>query len=169
VEGVDTVTEEIIYYDTVQIENVTVFVAATEKGLKYIKRSFEKIQAKHPDVKFVQDEQFLEPYTTQLKEYFKGERKKFDCPFDLEGTPFQKQVWKALQTIPYGETVSYLEIAKKINNEKAVRAVGGANGKNPISIMIPCHRVIQKNGHLGGYSSGLDMKELLLSLEQRHL
>lgn len=102
----------------------------------------------------------------QLEEYFMRERKVFDVPMDLQGTTFQKQVWKALLKIPYGETCSYSVIASEINNQKAVRAVGAANGKNPISIIIPCHRVVGKNGTLTGYAGGLSIKEKLLSLEK---
>lgn len=101
----------------------------------------------------------------QLDEYFKGNRENFNIPMYLEGTDFQKSVWKALQDIPYGETKSYSEIAEYINNPKACRAVGLANNKNPISIIIPCHRVIGKSGKLVGYGGGLHIKERLLELE----
>ncbi len=103
----------------------------------------------------------------QLEEYFKGERQKFDINMALEGTDFQKQVWQALSEIPYGETWSYKELAEYIGNSKAVRAVGGANNKNPISIIVPCHRVIGANKKLVGYAGGLDRKEYLLKLENR--
>ncbi|MEJ8778603.1 methylated-DNA--[protein]-cysteine S-methyltransferase [Pseudogracilibacillus sp. ICA-222130] len=161
-------TKKVIYYNERTFNGITLYIAATEKGLKYIKRSFEKIKTNHPHDLLRKDAAFLAPYEKQLEQYFHGKRKTFDMPLDLEGTNFQMQVWNALQTIPYGETVSYYDIAKQIHHEKAVRAVGGANGKNPISIVIPCHRVVQKNGKLGGYSSGLDMKEMLLSLELRY-
>ncbi len=101
----------------------------------------------------------------QLKEYFAGRRKKFELPLELEGTEFQKKVWKALMKIPYGETVSYGEIAKKIKNKKAVRAVGRANNKNKIAIVIPCHRVIGADGSLTGYAGGLEIKQWLLTHE----
>lgn len=101
----------------------------------------------------------------QLDEYLQGQRKTFDLPLLTAGTEFQKQVWQALQNIPYGETCSYGMLAKKLNNEKAVRAVAGANGANAISIVIPCHRVIGSNGSLGGYAGGLDVKKALLALE----
>ena len=102
----------------------------------------------------------------QLREYFRKERKDFYLPLKMEGTEFQKKVWEALQTIPYGQVCSYQDIARKVGNEKAVRAVGGANNKNPIAIIIPCHRVIGKNGSLVGYGGGLPVKEFLLSLEK---
>lgn len=101
----------------------------------------------------------------QLDEYFKGERKTFSLPLSFEGTPFQKSVWKALMEIPYGETRSYKDIAIRIGNPKACRAVGMANNRNPIVLICPCHRVIGANGKLVGYGGGLDMKTFLLNLE----
>lgn len=105
----------------------------------------------------------------QLIEYFSGQRKVFDIPLDFEGTDFQKKVWSALLTIPYGETRSYKQIAQQLGNEKAVRAVGAANGKNPISIIAPCHRVIGSGGALVGFAGGLDKKEILLRLELNNI
>lgn len=102
----------------------------------------------------------------QLDEYFSGKRKEFDLPLRAQGTEFQQKVWNALLDIPYGETRYYGEIANTIGNPKAPRAVGLANNRNPISIFIPCHRVIGKNGKLVGYGGGLHIKELLLSLEK---
>lgn len=102
----------------------------------------------------------------QLAEYFCGERQLFDLPLDLAGTEFQQQVWQALQSIPYAETRSYKDIAEQIGNPKAVRAVGAANGKNPISIVVPCHRVIGASGQLVGFAGGLDYKQYLLAHEQ---
>ena len=101
----------------------------------------------------------------QLEEYFAGKRKAFDVPLDLWGTPFQQEVWKALLRIPYGETRSYRDIAQSVGSPKAVRAVGGANGKNPVPVIVPCHRVIRSDGNLGGYGGGLDIKRELLDLE----
>lgn len=101
----------------------------------------------------------------QLCEYFEGKRKVFDIPLLIKGTDFQMKVWKSLQQIPYGETVSYGEIAKSIGNPKGSRAVGNANNKNKIAIIIPCHRVIGTNGNLTGYAGGLDVKKQLLSIE----
>lgn len=101
----------------------------------------------------------------ELEEYFLGRRREFDLPLSPDGTEFQKRVWAALREIPYGETRSYSEIAGQVGNPKAVRAVGMANHRNPIAIMIPCHRVIGKNGSLTGYAGGLDLKERLLKLE----
>ncbi|MEZ9566562.1 methylated-DNA--[protein]-cysteine S-methyltransferase [Vibrio artabrorum] len=102
----------------------------------------------------------------QLDEYFAGERKHFDLPLQRAGTDFQRKAWAALTTIPYGETISYGEQAKRMDNPKAVRAVGGANGKNPFSIVVPCHRVIGANGTLTGYTGGMNRKEWLLDFER---
>lgn len=101
----------------------------------------------------------------QLTDYFAGKRKSFSLKLDFAGTEFQKRVWEALLTIPFGETRSYAQIAQQIGNPKAVRAVGAANGKNPISIVAPCHRVIGSSGKLTGFAGGLEAKALLLSLE----
>ncbi|HEX7046190.1 MAG TPA: methylated-DNA--[protein]-cysteine S-methyltransferase [Gammaproteobacteria bacterium] len=101
----------------------------------------------------------------QLEEYFAGKRKDFDLPLAPAGTVFQQSVWKALMTIPFGKAVSYSDIANSIGNPNAVRAVGLANGRNPIPIVIPCHRVIGKDGSLTGYGGGLPIKEKLLALE----
>jgi len=103
----------------------------------------------------------------QLEEYLSGARKVFDVPLDIRGTDFQKSVWQELQRIPYGETVSYRDIASRLKNQKAFRAVGTANGKNPISIIIPCHRVIAADGSLGGYAGGFDIKSKLIELEKK--
>lgn len=104
----------------------------------------------------------------QLNEYFAGQRQKFDVPLDFEGTEFQQKVWQALLTIPFGETRSYKDIAEQIGNVKAVRAVGAANGKNPISIIAPCHRVVGANGKLVGFAGGLENKDILLKIEKLH-
>ena len=102
----------------------------------------------------------------QLTEYLSGKRKEFNLPLLLKGTSFQKQVWEELMNIPFGETRSYKQIAEAIGNPKAVRAVGMANNKNPLLIVVPCHRVIGANGKLVGYAVGLDKKEFLLKLEK---
>ena len=109
----------------------------------------------------------LKKAARQLKEYFGGKRSEFDLPLAFDGTVFQKSVWAALLTIPYGETRSYGDIAKQIGNPKGFRAVGMANNQNPIAIICPCHRVIGSNGSLVGYAAGLEHKEYLLNLESR--
>lgn len=101
----------------------------------------------------------------ELKEYFEGKRSEFSVPLEIEGTEFQKKAWKALTKIPYGKTKSYAEQAVRAGNYKAIRAIGAANGKNPIPIIIPCHRVIASTGHLHGFGGGLDRKQKLLEIE----
>ena len=136
-------------------------------GLKLI--SFQ--DGAHPiplDPNWNHDEKPLRKVISQLEAYFEGNLKNFTLQLTPEGTPFQQRVWQALQKIPYGKTVSYGEIAKAIGKPKASRAVGAANGQNPLSIVTPCHRVIGCNGQLVGYGGGLRIKERLLYLEHRH-
>ena len=111
----------------------------------------------------------LKEAVSQLRAYFAGELCEFDLPLEMEGTAFQKRVWEELTTIPYGETRSYAGIAKAIGTPLAVRAVGAANGRNPVPIVVPCHRVIGTSGKLVGYGGGLPMKRLLLGLEAEHV
>ena len=116
----------------------------------------------------VRDAAPLREARQQLDEYFGGERREFSLVLDADGTEFQRSVWRALRGIPYGATASYGDIAKRIRNPKAVRAVGLANGRNPISIIIPCHRVIGADGSLTGYGGGIERKRFLLALEESH-
>ncbi len=118
-----------------------------------------------PDDINIEETPLLKAAAQQLTAYFSGEQKSFTLPLAPTGTEFQQKVWKVLLTIPYGETWSYKKVAESIGNPKASRAVGMANNKNPIAIMIPCHRVIGANGKLVGYAGGLDLKEQLLELE----
>ena len=111
---------------------------------------------------------FLHEVYHQLNEYFAGKRKIFDLPVDSKGTAFQKAVWRELQKIPYGGTRSYEDIAVAIGNKKAVRAIGQANGRNPIMIVVPCHRVIRKNGDISGFACGVEAKRYLLNLEREN-
>ncbi len=106
--------------------------------------------------------------TKQLSEYFQGDRKVFTLPLALTGTAFQKSVWKELLNIPFGQTWSYQEVASRIGNPKAVRAVGTANARNPVCILIPCHRVVRHSGELGGYAGGVRNKAYLLEMESTH-
>jgi methylated-DNA-[protein]-cysteine S-methyltransferase len=122
-------------------------------------------RAKSADAGWYEDSAVFTDVVDQLKSYFAGERKAFDLPLVLEGTEFQKKVWTALQDIPYGETVSYKTLAQRVGSPKAVRAVGAANGANPIPIIIPCHRVIGNDGSLKGFGGGLPLKKRLLELE----
>ena len=118
------------------------------------------------DVQPMNDHPVLVEAGKQLQEYFDGKRTVFSIALDMNGTEFQRKVWQALTTIPFGETRSYAQIAQQIGSPKAVRAVGAANGRNPISIIAPCHRVIGANGTLTGFAGGLDVKEYLLTLEK---
>ena len=145
----------------------TLYLVATSKGLQgvYWKKQpspiTKSLVGTQPSVRN------LAQAANELEEYFDGRRKKFTLPLDLAGTPFQKSVWAQLQKIPYGGTCSYKDIASKIKNSKAVRAVGSANGKNPLCIIIPCHRVIASDGSPGGYSGGTSLKTRLLTLEKK--
>ena len=123
------------------------------------------VMRRDPEPDWIYNEEPLENARTQLTEYFSGQRKDFDLPLKLNGTEFQVSVLEALLEIPYGETTSYGAIAKQIGRPKAVRAVGAANGRNPIPIIVPCHRVIGSSGDLTGFGGGLDTKEALLRLE----
>lgn len=144
-----------------QFENISLYLVATETHLI-------NIQITQPQKALLQTTELLSMATIQLDEYFQGKRTTFSLPFKLTGTPFQLAVWKELQNIPYGQTTSYKEIAQKINKPKACRAVGMANNKNPLPIIIPCHRVIGSNGKLIGYAGGLKLKNYLLELEKSH-
>lgn len=121
-----------------------------------------------PDPRWTHSEQPFQHPMRQLKEYFSGKRKTFTITLAPQGTPFQQRVWQALQSIPYGRTLSYGQIAKAIGKPTAARAVGAANGQNPVSIIVPCHRVIGSNGKLVGYGGGLSIKEALLAHESGH-
>ena len=117
---------------------------------------------------YADDHPLLTRAFEELQAYFEGKLVTFSVPLNPKGTSFQKSVWEVLRTIPYGETISYSDEAQKLHHPKATRAVANANGKNKIAIMIPCHRVIAKNGGIGGYSGGLWRKEYLLALEQKY-
>ncbi len=150
-----------LYTCKYQFENISLYLVATETHLI-------NIQFTQPQKALLQTTELLSMATIQLDEYFQGKRTTFSLPFKLTGTPFQLAVWKELQNIPYGKTTSYKEIAQKINKPKAYRAVGMANNKNPLPIIIPCHRVIDSNGKLIGYAGGLKLKNYLLELEKSH-
>ncbi|VAW45639.1 Methylated-DNA--protein-cysteine methyltransferase [hydrothermal vent metagenome] len=142
-------------------------ITATEKGLASV--YFAKGNLKHQAQKPVTPNLHTDLCKQQLGEYLNNQRQSFDLKFDQQGTPFQHQVWQALLTIPFGQVASYSDIAHQINNPKAVRAVGAANGKNPISIIVPCHRVIGANGTLTGYAGGLERKQWLLQHESQDM
>ena len=163
---------ERIYYffiSTPLLKNV--FVASTEKGICMIdfmrsEKDFVKELKARFSGEVVRDDRRNEKVLSQLKRYLEGKLRDFDCSLDLKGTPFEMKVWSELTKIPYGETRSYKEIARAIGHPKAFRAVGNANGSNPIPLIVPCHRVIESNGGLGGYGQGIEVKKRLLELEK---
>ena len=157
---------EIKYYSEETISEINIAVLASSKGVKKIFfNPTKEITELFIATKLRSDDPYLFGIFNQLKEYFAGTRKDFDVPLDIEGTDFQKRVWNELQKIPYGKTISYKTLSEKLGDVKAIRAVGKANGQNPIAIIIPCHRVIGANGSLVGYAGGLAIKEKLLHLE----
>jgi methylated-DNA-[protein]-cysteine S-methyltransferase len=152
------------------------YVAKTEKGLCYVGspgNSYEDFEAyfnkRYPAASLVENTEALAPYLQELTDYFNGTKQTFSLPIDIKGTPFQQEIWQALQKIPYGKTVSYSEIAALINRPTAARAVGSAIGANPLLILVPCHRVIGKNGALSGYRGGMELKRFLLDLELQRI
>ncbi|EAE8347194.1 methylated-DNA--[protein]-cysteine S-methyltransferase [Listeria monocytogenes] len=152
-----------LYYDTLHFSDTELYFAATKTGLVYVGTKAEKI----PSAK--RNPEKMSIYKEELAAYLNGELTDFTVPIDLSATPFQLEVFQVLISIPYGETSTYTEIAEQIKRPKAVRAVGTAIGKNPLLFIIPCHRVIGKNGKLTGYSGGIGMKESLLNLEKVNL
>lgn len=170
----NTNTLQEVYWGTVEYHNWKLHLAATNKGLCCLTLPNESFDAlAHwvslhiPHAQLIEDPETMALYEKQMLEYLQGQRTAFAFPLDFRGTAFQVSVWQALTRIPYGETRSYSDIANVIQRPKAIRAVGAANGSNPIPIVVPCHRVIGKNGNLTGYGGGLDIKEELLQLERR--
>jgi len=166
---------ETIYYsffDSPLLKKV--FVASTDKGvcmvdfLKSERTFLKRLKERFPG-KIIRDDRRNKEVLSQLEKYTNGELKRFDCPLDLRGTPFQRRVWAALVEIPYGQTRSYKEIAEAIGHPKAFRAVGSANGSNSVPLILPCHRVIDSNGGLGGFGHGLKAKSQLLDFEKAHV
>ncbi len=158
-------SNELFYLASENISGIHFTVVASHNGILKImfnepaELKDKNTTALHPD------DPFMFGVFAQLKEYFNGERKIFDIPLEIHGSDFQKKVWSELLKIPYGRTASYKYIAQKLGDIKAIRAVGKANGANPIPIVIPCHRIINSDGSLGGYTGGLKIKEKLLRLE----
>ncbi|BFT75665.1 methylated-DNA--[protein]-cysteine S-methyltransferase [Paenibacillus sp. P36] len=172
-----------IYWSVVRLLDNHFLIAATDDGLIYLQYQAEDTErggvdaeawseltkwAKHrfPAYSWMENKAALEPYVQQLEEYLRGSRKTFTLPLDLRGTEFQQSVWRVLKEIPHGETVSYTQMAQKLDKASAVRAVGTAIGANPVLIVVPCHRVVGKDGALTGYRGGLVNKEKLLGLEK---
>jgi O-6-methylguanine DNA methyltransferase len=150
-----------------------VFVASTEKGVLMVdffksEPAFLGRLKKRFSGEIIRDDRKNKEVLSLLKKYLKGELRRFTCQLDLRGTPFERKVWMELAKIPYGQTRSYKEIAGAIDHPKAFRAVGNANGSNALPLIIPCHRVIESNGGLGGYGHGLKMKKQLLDFEKGH-
>lgn len=147
----------------------SLFLAASMKGL--VRLEFEaRMQRLNPKtIQLQESRKVLAPYLDQLNEYFAGQRREFSMPLDLRGTDFQLKCWRALLDIPYGETRSYRDLAEAIGHPNAYRAVGMSNNRNPVAIVVPCHRVIAADGSLCGYGGGLDVKRKLLDLEGAQL
>ena len=152
------------FYTTLDSPLGTLRATATEAGLRTIMLPGEG-PAGEPDPSWTRQDARFEPLARQLEAYFQRRLQTFDLPLALEGTEFQKRVWQELMKVPYGTTSSYAEIARRIGRPSATRAVGAANGRNPLPIIVPCHRIIGHNGSLTGYGGGLAAKRLLLELE----
>lgn len=158
-----------IYYHTYSIQGHTYVIGATDKGLCFVgsrDQEVQEIEDFYPKAELQDDEQMVDQYANQIREYLVSKRQSFDMELDISGTKFQELVWQSLMKIPYGQTRDYSEIAKQIGKPKAARAVGSAIGKNPVLMVIPCHRVITKDKHVGHYRGGVDMKQELLTLEK---
>jgi len=154
-----------IFYQYVDSPVEPLLLAASEAGLRLIEfHSPRHPMARLPDWKEGSNA-ILDATRAQLGEYFSGSRKDFDLPLALQGTAFQQDVWRTLATIPYGETISYAQLARRVGKPTAMRAVGAANGRNPLPIVLPCHRVIGADGSLTGFGGGLPTKQFLLELE----
>ncbi|HVO63276.1 MAG TPA: methylated-DNA--[protein]-cysteine S-methyltransferase [Terriglobales bacterium] len=141
--------------------------AVSDRGLTLLEFDRGTFPPKKPQGIWKESESATRPYQRELEEYFAGERRDFSFPLDLRGTEFQLKCWRALLEIPYGETRTYADIARAVGQPRGFRAVGLANNRNPIAIVVPCHRVIASDGTLCGYGGGLDIKQKLLELEAR--
>jgi methylated-DNA-[protein]-cysteine S-methyltransferase len=157
-----------VYYTTFESPVGPLLLAGDSLALRQVSFRSSKRSAP-PQADWRQDQKPFAEVVRQLQAYFGGELKEFDLPLAMEGTEFQLRVWNALRAIPYGETISYTQLAGRIGNPKAVRAVGLANGSNPIPIIVPCHRVIGSDGSLTGFGGGLSTKKMLLELENKQL
>ena len=157
-----------VYYTNFQSPVGQLLLAGDDRGLHLISFAAGK-HAIRPHPGWVENKEPFQETIRQLQAYFRGELQEFDLPLTLEGTPFQVRVWQSLRAIPYGRTISYGQLAHQIGQPNAARAVGLANGSNPIPIIVPCHRVIGANGKLTGFGGGLSLKQKLLSLESRQM
>ena len=163
-------SERATYMSTFETPLGQLWMAASDDGLQQVQwpKTVESSVVETSNVNEGANHPVLRKTIDQLNEYFAGSRQRFDIPLDPAGTTFQRSVWAVLQTIPYGDTMSYGEQAERLGDKQKARAVGGANGRNPISIIVPCHRVIGSNGALTGFASGVDTKAWLLNHEQKH-
>ena len=142
----------------------TLLLAASDKGLAFLSfRPHEILESKK--LRCTRDSAALRPYIAEMREFLAGQRHDFECPLDLRGTTFQLRCWNQMLKIAYGEVITYAQLAQRVGSPNGFRAVGHANGQNPIAIIVPCHRVIASDGTLGGYGGGLPMKQWLLDLE----
>lgn len=164
-----------IYWSRMVQDSWKLYIAGTENGLCYVGspgESFEEFttyfKKRFPSATLENSDDLLADYSQELTAYLKGTRQEFTLPVDVEGTPFQQQTWQALKEIPYGQTISYSEIADRIGRPSAVRAVATAIAANPLLINVPCHRVIGKSGTMTGYRGGLAFKRFLLDLETQN-
>ncbi len=157
--------EKLFFYRTTSPVG-PLFLAASEKGLVRLEFETRVMEIDSQRIQLCESKQKLAPYIGELNEYFSGARRKFTIPLDLRGTAFQLACWEALLAIPYGGTCSYGDIARAIGHPQAFRAVGMSNNRNPVAIVVPCHRVIASGGSLCGYGGGLDIKRQLLDLER---
>lgn len=159
-----------MFYTIVDCPQFPIILVGDEAGLTnlYIDVEASKVDFEIKET-WTRKDEFFKKEIKQLLEYFNGSRQTFDLQLNPQGTSYQKKVWAALEEIPYGQFVTYKDVAIATGNEKASRAVGMANGKNPIPIIIPCHRVIGSNGKLTGFAFGLEVKSLLLSLEEGNI
>jgi len=157
-----------VFYTTFESPVGRLLLAGDAHALRHV--SFESSKHAEPTrPEWRQNNSVFEEAVQQLQGYFRGDLREFHLAIVMEGTEFQLRVWNALRTIPYGETISYMQLADRIGNPKAVRAVGLANGSNPIPIIVPCHRVIGSDGSLTGFGGGLSTKKMLLDLESKQL
>ena len=160
-----SMTDTTTYWTMIDSPLGPLLLTADDRGISGVIMDADIDEQIEPSVGWVEDPAHFEEARHQLGEYFAGQRTEFDLPLSPTGTPFQREVWAALQTIPYGQVRSYGEIAAQIGRPGASRAVGLANGRNPIAVIVPCHRVIGASGALTGYGGGLHRKRLLLDLE----
>jgi len=155
-----------LYHTRIRSPLGPLLLVADDAGLRAV-RFVDAEEDPSPPPGSVEDPASLTPAVEQIKQYFAGERREFDLPLAPQGTPFQRAAWETLRTIPFGQTISYAEQARRMDRPRAVRAVGAANGRNPMPIVVPCHRVVGRDGRLAGYSSGVEIKQALLDHERQ--